>query len=92
MHQFDARSYITDERFEELAGDLDSEELEELEGEQEDYCDDEADDADNDNVDGWIDERDEMDAKEIEELEDKIQPVRFVLTKVSELVVLYSIS
>jgi len=92
MHQFDARSYITDERFEELAGDLDSEELEELEGEQEDYCDDDADDADIDNADGWIDERDEMDAKEIEELEDKIQPVRFVLTKVSELVVLYSIS
>jgi len=92
MHQFDARCYITDEQFEELAGDLDSEELEELEGEQEDYCDDEADDADIDNADGWIDERDEMDAKEIEELEDKIQPVRFVLTKVSELVVLYSIS
>ena len=85
MHQFDVRPYVTDERDKE-AGDVDSEELE-LEGEaseQEDYCEVESDSLEPDNDEGWIDERDGMDNKRIEELEDKIQPVRFLLTKVSE--------
>jgi hypothetical protein len=81
MHQFDVRSYVSDERYEEMAGDLDSEEVE-LEAEQEDYCEDEAENPDND--DGWIDERDEMEDPNIEDLEDKIQPVHFLLTKVGE--------
>jgi len=38
-----------------------------------------------DNVEGWIDERDEMDTNELTALESAIQPVRFLLTKVSRL-------
>jgi hypothetical protein len=90
MHQFDAsstkkRSDITDERTEEflrLAGDIDAEELELDEDEQEDYCEPEVEESDND--DGWINEREEMEEDDVEELEDKIQPVRLLLTKVSE--------
>jgi hypothetical protein len=83
MHQFDVRSYVTNDRYELASdtGDVDPEEIE-LEGEQEDYCDDELENPDN--ADGWIDERDEMDDENIEALEDKIQPVRFLLMKVSE--------
>ena len=85
MYQFDVRTYDTDERYEpKLAGDIDdidAEELE-LEGKQEDYCDDEPENPDN--AEGWIDEQDGMEDKDIEELEDKIQPVRFLLMKVGE--------
>ena len=99
MHQFDAssttrRSDITDERTEEflrLAGDIDAEELELDEEEQEDYCEPVAEEPEN--ADGWINERDGMEEVDVEELEDKIQPVRLLLTKVSESKrVLYSIS
>jgi hypothetical protein len=36
-----------------------------------------------DNVEGWVDERAEMDADELTALDDAVQPVRFLLTKVS---------
>jgi hypothetical protein len=89
MHQFDVRSYVTDdERCDELAGDVDLDETE-LEGEQEDYCEDEPENPDN--ADGWIDERDDMEDKNIEDLEDKIQPVCFLLTKVGDFRKCYAI-
>jgi len=84
MHQFDVQTYVSEdseERYEEMADDIDAEEID-LEGDQEDYCEDEPEKPDND--DGWIDERDGMEDKKLEELEDKIQPVRFLLTKVGE--------
>jgi hypothetical protein len=83
MHQFDVRSYITNDRYELAsdAGDIDPEQIE-LEVKQEDYCNDKPENPDN--ADRWIDERDGMDDKNKEVLEDKIQPIHFLLTKVSE--------
>jgi hypothetical protein len=86
LHQFDVastkpKSNVVDERAEELkrlAGDIDTEALEEEAGE--DYL-EEPDEIDND--DGWVDERDEMTGEDVDELEDAVQPVRFLLTKVS---------
>lgn len=89
LHQFDVSSArpgpsgITDERNEEmmrLAGDIDGEE-QELEGE--DYEDDLE---ELDNTDGWVDEREEMAEEDADDLEDEVQPVRLLLTKVSEYV------
>ena len=37
-----------------------------------------------DNDEGWIDERVDMTEQDIEELEESVQPIRFLLTKVSE--------
>ena len=39
-------------------------------------------DEDDDNVDGWIDERANMTDEEKEELDEAVQPIRLVLTKV----------
>ena len=39
-------------------------------------------DEDDDNVDGWIDERANMTDEEKEELNEAVQPIRLVLTKV----------
>jgi hypothetical protein len=36
-----------------------------------------------DNVEGWVDEQDEMDADDLMALDNDVQPIRFVLTKVS---------
>ncbi len=36
-----------------------------------------------DNMEGWVDEQDEMDTDELQALDNTIQPVRFLLTKVS---------
>jgi hypothetical protein len=41
------------------------------------------DDDDDDNCEGWIDEREKMTEQEREELDESVQPVRLVLTKVS---------
>jgi hypothetical protein len=35
------------------------------------------------NVEGWVDERDEMDAGELTALDNAIQPVHFLLAKIS---------
>jgi phosphopantothenoylcysteine synthetase/decarboxylase len=42
----------------------------------------EGDAIDDDNNEGWVDERDEMTEEELHELEESIQPVRLLLTKV----------
>jgi hypothetical protein len=87
MHQFDVSSTrswpegVTDQRIEELmrlAGDIDAEEEEEA---GEDYL-DEPEEVDND--DGWVDEREAIPEDDLEDLEDVVQPIRFVLTKVSK--------
>jgi hypothetical protein len=41
--------------------------------------------ASRDNMKGWVDERDEMDTDELQALDNAIQPIRFLLTKVSHL-------
>jgi hypothetical protein len=64
-----------------LAGDIEHEKLwSQSSVEQQD-----GDTGSKDNVEGWIDERDEMDANKLTALESAIQPVRFLLTKVSRL-------
>ena len=40
-------------------------------------------DTEDDNVEGWVDERDEMTKEELKKLDQSIQPVRLLLTKVS---------
>lgn len=59
----------------ELAGDLTLEE--------EQSRDEGEDDEEDDNEEGWIDERERMPDWEREELDDNVQPVRLLLTKVS---------
>ena len=87
MHQFDVRTYDTDERYEpKLAGDINAEELK-LESEQEDYCNDKP--KNPNNAERWINKQDGTEDKDIEELEDKIQPVHFLLMKVGESHLLY---
>jgi len=41
------------------------------------------DDAVNDNVEGWVDERLDMSEEDLEELDEAVKPVRFLLTKVN---------
>lgn len=89
IRQFDTSSKATGKSFDKVlqdlmvsAEDLDKEELETREGE----CgegDGEGDDGDGDNTDGWVDEREEMSEMEQEELDDNIQPIQWVLVKVS---------
>lgn len=90
MRQFDvprkeSDSGFTDERtreLEKLAGDIEDEELEtqnDLEDGGQNPDDEEAWD---DNDEGWIDERDEMAGDEVDELEESVRPIRFLLTKV----------
>lgn len=86
MHQFDVpstKSDVADERTHELyklAGDIEAEELE-TQNEEEDPPEDEGSRPDND--DGWVDERDDMAGEDVDELEESVQPIRFLLTKVS---------
>jgi hypothetical protein len=86
MCQFDVpdkkKGDITDEATQELhrlAGDIEHEELLSQSGvEQQD-----GDMGSIDNVEGWVDEHDEMDAVDLIALDNDIQPICFVLTKVS---------
>ena len=87
MKQFDLplakKDNITDEVMMELlrlAGDIEEEEVATIQ-------DSEGSDDENDNTKGWIDERLNMSEEELDELEDAIQPVRFLLTKVSHLII-----
>jgi hypothetical protein len=90
MHQFDVpstKSAVTDKwthELNELAGDIEAEELETQAEEEnsQDELDEEGPCPDNDE--GWVDERDDMSEEEINELEESIQPIRVLLTKVSE--------
>jgi hypothetical protein len=86
MHQFDIpdkkNGDIADDATQELhrlAGELEHEELLSQSGvEQQD-----GDVGSMDNVEGWVDERDEMDVDDLMALDNDVQPIRFVLTKVS---------
>jgi len=87
MRQFDVPDKkmgdIADEATRELhrlAGDIEREELLSQSGgvEQRD-----GDVGSKDNVEGWVDERAEMDTDELTTLDNAVQPVRFLLTKVS---------
>ena len=88
MRQFNVpdkkKGDITDKATRELhrlAGNIEHEELLSQSGiEQQD-----GDVGSMDNVEGWIDEWNEMDADELMALESAIQPVRFLLTKISQL-------
>ena len=51
----------------------------------------EGDEDEDDNVDGWIDERTQMTDVELEELDESIEPVCLLLTKVSLLANMYLI-
>ena len=62
-----------------LAGDIEHEELLSQSGvEQQD-----GDMGSMDNVEGWVNEQDEMDVDDLMALDNDVQPIRFVLTKVS---------
>jgi hypothetical protein len=75
-----------------LAGDIDEEELEEA-AEQEDPQDETDEQPCHDNDEGWIDEWYDMTDEDIDELEDSVRPIRFLLTKVNkQKQELYSIS
>ena len=87
MKQFDLplakKDNITDEVTMELfrlAGNIEEEEVATIQ-------DSEGSDDENDNTEGWIDEQLNMSKEELDELEDAIQPVRFLLTKVSHLII-----
>jgi hypothetical protein len=91
MHQFDLpkkkwheKESKTHDDLMSLAGDFEYEELQtqfELEGPK-DGQDDEA--AVEDNYEGWVDEREHLREEDLEELEEVVQPIRFLLTKVRE--------
>jgi hypothetical protein len=90
MHQFDVskKKYdpLTDERTHKLmtlAGDVDTEELV-MQSEQENSHDNQGDGSHHDNNEGWIDERENMTEEDVEELEESVLPIRFLLTKVSK--------
>lgn len=92
MHQFDVPSTSRPLDAEEddtscelfdLAGDFELEELE-TQAEQDDPQDGSEEGPFHDNDEGWIDERADMTEEDINELEENVQPIRFLLTKVSE--------
>jgi hypothetical protein len=86
MHQFDVPKKKWNEASNDLmdlAGDFEEEEMltqVEFEGSQ----DLEDDSPTRDNNEGWVDERDDMAEEELEDLEESVQPIRFLLTKVGE--------
>jgi len=88
MQQFDLpkkRWDITDERTHELyklAGDIEEEELE-TQAKQE-YSEDTEEGDPYDNGEGWVDEREQMAEDDVNDLEESVQPIWVVLTKVSE--------
>jgi hypothetical protein len=76
----------TDERTDELldlAGDIKAEELE-MQCEQEDSQEGPEEGPSHDNDKGWVNERKDMTEEDKEELEDSVQPIRVLLTKVSK--------
>ena len=76
----DKKDGLVDEELLNLAGEIEAEEDATI---HENLADgDVADGSSNDNVEGWVDERIMMSRERLEELEDAIRPVRFLLTKV----------
>ena len=90
MHQFDlagTRSDATQESTHELyklAGDIEGEELETQNEQDDDPQIPEEEASHDDNDEGWVNERDDMTEEELDDLEDTVKPIRFLLTKVSE--------
>ena len=88
MTQFDvSRSDpdITDEgasEIQKLAGDIEREELE-MQNDQDDSQELEDRGPSHDNDEGWINEREDMTGEDINDLEESVRPIRFLLTKVS---------
>ena len=78
MQQFDVPKVKKDERVDDK-----TKEWFKLAAEAEDEEDGNAVDGNSDdNVEGWVDERLTMGAEELEELEEAIRPIRFLLTRV----------
>ena len=88
MHQFDVpkkRWDVVDETTHDLfklAGNIEEEELE-TQIEQEDSQEEPEEGHRLDNDEDWVDERVGMAEEDVNELEDSVRPIRFVLTKVS---------
>jgi hypothetical protein len=88
MHQFDVpekkKGEVADKatlKLQKLAGDIECKEsLFPCGVWQED-----GEEASRDNMEGWVDEQDKMDTDELQALDNAIQPVCFLLTKVSRL-------
>jgi len=83
MRQFDMPKKrwdaTSDEDLEKLAGNIEAEE--DATRAEEDIPED---GPIQDNEEGWVDERDDMTEEDIEELEESVWPIRFLLTKVGE--------
>lgn len=81
LKQFDLPKTIADRGLDnallELAGDLECEELQSQKSSDSDQ--------DEDNMDGWIDERDLLTDSERDELDESVDPLRLMLTKVREI-------
>jgi len=77
MKEFDLpqtkKDDIANEELFKLAGEIEEEEAAAIQDDE---------DAD-DNIEGWVDERLNMSEEELDELDEAVQPVRFLLTKVS---------
>jgi hypothetical protein len=90
MHQFDVSSersgFVNEESREllKLAGDFETEELETQDDLEDTQQEQDGDGPHNDNDEDWIDEREDMTKENVEELEDRVRPIRFLLTKVSK--------
>jgi hypothetical protein len=89
MHQFDVSGTKSDDTKESthdlyrLAGDIETEE-QETRDEQEEPQNPDDDGPSDDNNEGWVDEREDMTLEDVDDLEEAVLPVRFLLTKVSE--------
>ena len=86
MHQFNVpekkKGEVADEatlELQKLAGDIEREESSFPCG----VWQEDGEEAFRDNMEGWVDERDEMDTDELQALDNAIQPIHFLLTKVS---------
>ena len=66
--------------------DVASEELLKLAGELEDEINEDK-EGEDDNIEGWVDERETMEEGELKELDNSVQPVRLLLTKVTFLLI-----
>ena len=65
-----------------LARDIEAEELETQAKEKDEGTEEEA--PRHNNNKGWINERDDMTQEEVDNLDNNVQPIQFVLTKVSD--------
>jgi hypothetical protein len=73
-----------------LAGEIEVKELETQT--EEENCQEEREGVGSNNDEGWIDKHNDMIKEELDDLDKNVQPIWFVLIKVSKCKVLYSIS